>query len=157
GKDDAIDQGIDGRVLDARTVARTGTVGGVRSEEIALLVARRQRLSPYGRGDVEVETAQAILVLHAVDGADRHGYAEPLEVGLVEQHTSLIALFHGQELNADGFASRIDQLAVADFEPRLLEKTRGLPQIVARRFRAAADRIAVRRRKQFGRHLVAQR
>src|SRR4051794_20368405 len=62
GEDDAVDQGVDGRIFDSGKVARTGPIRGLRAEEVALLVARRQRLPPYSGGNVEVETAYAILV-----------------------------------------------------------------------------------------------
>src|SRR6185437_3508003 len=46
GEDDAVDQGVDRRILDADDVARTGLVGGLRTPEAALLVAGRQRFAP---------------------------------------------------------------------------------------------------------------
>ena len=46
GEDDALDQRIDRRILDAGIVARAGAVGGLRAPDIALLVAGRQRLRP---------------------------------------------------------------------------------------------------------------
>src|SRR5579871_4991607 len=92
GKDDAVDQGIDSRVLDAAKVARTWPVRSRRAEEIALLVARRQRLPPYSRDDIEIKITPTIFVLHAIDPADIHGHAEALEVGLVEKDPSLVTL-----------------------------------------------------------------
>src|SRR5436190_20945435 len=90
GEDDAVDQGIDCGVLDAGKVARSGPVRRIRPKEVALLVARRQRLSPHSGGNVEVETAYAILVLDAIDGANVHRDAEPLQIWLVEKSAALV-------------------------------------------------------------------
>ena len=49
GEDDALDQFIDRRILDADEIARAGLVGGLRTPEAALLVAGRQRLPPGAR------------------------------------------------------------------------------------------------------------
>src|SRR4029453_15543378 len=115
GEDDAFDQGIHRRILDAPDIARTGPVRRRRAEPVALFVARRQRLSPDRRGDVEIETAHTILVLHAVDGAYVDGHAEPLEIWLVEKHSSLVTLVLAQEFDADRLARGIDQLAITHF------------------------------------------
>ena len=59
--------------------------------------------------------------------------------------------------DGDGLAVGAHQLAVADFEAGFLQQPRRLAQIVAGRFRIAADRILVGHREDLGRHLVAHR
>jgi len=157
GEDDAVDQGVDRGILDAGKVARTGPVRRLRSEEIALLVAGRKRLRPPIGGDIEVETAQAILVLDTIDGPNIHGDAEPLKIRLVEKQAALVTLIRGQKFHTDGLPRGIDQLAVANFESGFFQKPRCLAQIVAGRLRVATDRIFVRHREDLGRHLVAHR
>src|SRR5689334_12539411 len=71
GEDDAIDERVDRRVLDADEVARAGAIGGLRAPEVALLVAWRQRLWPRRRDDVVVPGAKTVLVLGRIDGAHR--------------------------------------------------------------------------------------
>src|SRR5258708_39712960 len=95
GEDDTVYQGVDGGIFDAGKVARTGPIRRLRPEKVALLVARRQRLSPYSGGDIEVETAQAILVLHAIDAANIHGHADPLQIWLVAKNTLITPLVAG--------------------------------------------------------------
>jgi hypothetical protein len=91
GEDNAVDQGIDRWILDARKIARAGPIRHLRPEEVTLLVARRRRLRPQGGRDVKIETAKAVLVLHAVDGADIHGDTEPFHGRFVEKHASLVS------------------------------------------------------------------
>ena len=70
---------------------RAGPVGGAGAEELALLVAGRQRLRPQVGDDVEIEIAQAVLILDVVDGANVDGDTKPFEIGLVEQDAALVA------------------------------------------------------------------
>src|SRR5262249_18848081 len=79
GKDDAIDQGVDSRVLDAWSVAAAGTIGRRGAEKVALFIARRERLTPYHRGKIEVEIAKTILILNVIDGANAGIDAKPLQ------------------------------------------------------------------------------
>ena len=83
------------------TLRAPGVSGGRRAEEIALLVAGRQRLRPHAGDDVEVEIAQAVLILHVVDCANADGDAKPLQVGLVKEDAALVTLVLAQELDAD--------------------------------------------------------
>ena len=100
GEDDLIDHRVDRRIFDADQVVRAGLVGGLRTPIAALLVAGRQRLAP-GRGDdVEIPVAQPVLVLRLVDRAHRHGDAEPVERGFVEQKDALEARVLGEEFDA---------------------------------------------------------
>ena len=69
GEDDALDQRIDRRILDADEVARAGLIGGLRAPEAALLVAGRQRLAPGRDDDVVVPLPQPVLVLRGIDRA----------------------------------------------------------------------------------------
>src|SRR5665213_806916 len=83
GEDDVVDHRVDRGIPDARKVARTGPGCRLRPEEITLLVARRKRLWPRKGGHIEVEAAQAILVLDTVNQANIHGHAEPLQICLL--------------------------------------------------------------------------
>ena len=58
GEYDALDQRIDGRVLDAHIVARAFRIGGLRAPQVALLVPWRQRLRPGGDDDVEEQNGR---------------------------------------------------------------------------------------------------
>src|SRR6266852_2805425 len=156
-EDDTVYQGVDCGIFDAGKVARTGPVRRLRPEKVALLVARRQRLSPYRGGDIEVETAQTILILYTIDGANIHGHAEPLQIWLVKKQAPLVTLLRGQEFNTDRLPCGIEQLAVANLESGLFQKPSCFAQIVASRVRIAADWIFVRRCEDLGRHLVAYR
>jgi hypothetical protein len=85
GEDDFVDQFIHGGVLDADGVFRARLVRALRAPEFPLLVAGRQRLSPYVGDDVEVEVTQPVLVLRIVHDADRRRHADTLERRLVKQ------------------------------------------------------------------------
>ena len=158
GENDAIDERIDRRVLDADQVARAGNIGGLRAPVAALLVARRQRLAPGGDDDVEVPLPHPVLVLRTIDGAHGDGHAEALERGLVEQHDALESRLLHQKLDGETLVGLgVDQLGVAHLVAGVVQQAQPFAQVVAHRLLAAAGRVGVGLREQLGRHLVLHR
>ncbi len=156
GVDHPLDQLVDGGILDAGNIARTGDVGRLGRPEFALLVARRLRLAPRVGDDVEIPVAKPVLVLRRIDRPHADGDAEALQRRLVEQHDPLEARIRAQEFEGElGPGLEVDQLAVAHLVAGLLQQAQRFAQIVAHRFRAAADRVGVGRREDLGRHLRA--
>ena len=156
GKDHAIDQRIDRRVLDADQIARAGLIGGGRTPEAALLVAGRQRFTPGRDDDVEIPLPQPVLVLRGIDHARVHRHADAFERGLVEQHEALGRRIVDQELDAESLAGLcIDQFRIAYLVAGVAEQRERLAKIVAHRLRIAAGRIAVGLAEKVRRHLVA--
>src|SRR6202022_978521 len=68
---DFFDQRINRGILDADAISRAGWIGGLRSPEFPLLIAGRERFSPLVDDDIEIEAAQAVLILRIVNNADR--------------------------------------------------------------------------------------
>src|SRR5438105_3136497 len=79
GIDHPLDQLVDRRILNAGNIARTSDVGRLGRPELALLVARRLRLTPGIGDDVEIPVAKPVLVLGRVDRPHADRNAEALE------------------------------------------------------------------------------
>ncbi len=153
GIDDAVDQLVDGRILDADQIARAGNVGGGRAPIAALLVAGRQRLAPGGDDDVEVPLPQPVLVLRGIDRAHRDADAEPFQRRLVEQHHPLHRRIVDQQFDRQLLLGlHIDHLGVFDRVTGLAQKPQRLAQVLTQFLRVAPDRIGVGLRKHFRGH-----
>src|SRR5438309_2148185 len=72
---------------------------------VALLVARRQRLSPGMDDDVIIPLPPPIFELGFIDRTYGHDDAEPLELRLVEQGDPLEAGIFDQQLDAQWLAA----------------------------------------------------
>src|SRR5262245_30151746 len=84
-EDNALDELVDRRILDADEVARARVVSGFRTPELALLIAWRQRFGPSALGKIVIPFPQAVLVLRLIDVSHRDRHAQPLQRRLIKQ------------------------------------------------------------------------
>ena len=89
GEDDALDQLVDRRVLDADQVARAGLSAACEPQKPRCSLPGDSDSPHEADDDVEVPLPQPVLVLRGIDGAHGHRHAEPLQRRLVEQHDAL--------------------------------------------------------------------
>ena len=106
---------------------------------------------------VEIETADAILILRVIGHSDRCRDSDAFKRWLEKQRNALGGWVLRQDFDGNRLAVAINELLVTHLKPRFLQKPRALPQIGAHRLRIAADRIDIGLREDFGRHLVAYR
>src|SRR5262245_7710889 len=107
GKDDPVDQLVDGRVLDADDVGAGLLVGGRRAPEVALLVARGFRLMEGAHDDVKIELAETTLELCAVNGAQADVDAELLQLRHIGEDDALEVRLPVEELGLELYAGGV--------------------------------------------------
>src|SRR5216683_6656449 len=76
GEDHAVDELIDGRILDADEIARADLVSGFRAPKFALFVAWRKRFGPRTDNEIVIPVPLAVLVLRVVDISHRDRHAK---------------------------------------------------------------------------------
>ena len=81
--DQLLDQSVDDRVTDAGQVAATWRCRSTTAPVVALFVARRLTLAPYGDQHIEIELTEAIDVLALIYQADVGFDPQALEVAHV--------------------------------------------------------------------------
>jgi hypothetical protein len=126
----SISSSIAGSLMPTVFAAARGA-GCLGAPEVALLVARRQRLAEAVGDQVEVELVLAALELRGVDGAHVHVDADALEVLLVGQRDALEARVVQQHLEGELLAVLRGHLAVLDLPSGLLEQRQRPPLQVA--------------------------
>src|SRR6516162_5247148 len=110
-EDHALDQFIDGRILDANQIARARLVGSLRTPETALLIAGRERLGPGPDDDIEIPLPKPVFVLRSVDDAHVNFHARALERGFVKQDEALRRAIVDEKFANELLAGlRVDQL-----------------------------------------------
>ena len=130
--DQLLDQFVDERALDAEEVAAALLVGRFRSPIVALLVARRQRLSEYLDGHVVVEGLHPFFVLRVVYCADPGGHAHAFQILRKGQHDPFHLRIAEQDFEFERLAGLIiDELLVLEAPPRFLQQLQRLTQAVA--------------------------
>src|SRR5512134_758597 len=86
---DFLDHRVDGRIFYAHDIVRPDLIRRSRAPIRTLLVAGKKGLPPPECNDVEVPSAEPVLVLRLIDSAHRYSNANFLERRLVEQIDAL--------------------------------------------------------------------
>ncbi|MCY1436845.1 hypothetical protein D9M71_529830 [compost metagenome] len=121
GLDQAFDQGVDGRVLEADQVAAAGVVGAAGVPIFSLLVAWRAGLAETADDQVEVPRAQAVDVLRDVGAADLQLDAEAGQVALERQQHALELDLGEEELDHHRLALAIQHAVLLQAPAGLLQ------------------------------------
>ena len=121
--DDTLDQLVHGRILDAGIVARLRSIGGGRAPEVALFIARRERLPPDQRRHIEIPAVDPVDVLRHVHQPEHRLHADVLQVLGIGQQAALCRSVVVQELDGERLARLlVDHRAVLKPVARLAEQ-----------------------------------
>ncbi|MNG95499.1 hypothetical protein D3C79_545390 [compost metagenome] len=126
GTHQAVDQAVDGRVLEHHEVVRTGVVGRRRAEVVVQLGAGRQGHRVGGDDHVVVTRHQAVDVLGRVDVADVQGDADLRQIALPRQQQALKPRLAIEEGERQRFALGIHQAVTLRAPAGLLKQCQGL-------------------------------
>src|SRR5258706_14621506 len=158
GEDHAVDELVDGGILDADEVARAHLVGGFRAPKFALFIAWRKRFGPRSDDDIVIPVSLAVHVRRLVGISQRDRHAKSLQRWLVKQQEALHVWISRrvEHFDGHGFAGLgVDELLITYFVASFAQQTSCFAQVGPHSFWIAVDWVFVFGSKDFGRHLVA--
>ena len=124
--DDELDQFIDHRIVDTNKVPRPDGLGGLAAPIIALLVARRQGLTPGPDDHVVVTGVSAVLILGAVHDANFRVDSEAFQIARKRQCHPLESGLDQQDFEVEGRAGLgVGEVSVADHPAGILQQLLG--------------------------------